>query len=589
MLERSILDEATATSFDLLHLLGSQSFIRIAGLTDFWSTHPEIDFGQYITDLVISTHNQTGHYLVVVFAGTPQKLSVYLSLGEAAMTQAFIEGVLPGVRVEVEAATGKPYVFNDLAATLAPHFCEKGGISGIPSRKTSSQVSHGSNRSTNRSHAGMADTAPSAPETTESQGLSHLERVVRGMSGTTWAYVVRAYPRPRNAVVQERLDTIDDLANVASQVRGQLQKNTQVGQTLTASKNTSYTETMSGEIVNYRAQYLMQLLERDLARKDQALAVGQWTVDVCFGAATSWDAQRLASLLVGTLAGSDSRTDHLRSYKCENNLDSLYVDQFKTYLSSEEVSTLIQLPREEVPGYAIHDFVRFDVDFEASNPPTIDLGIIQHNTKDTSDTYRIRLDDLTKHALIVGVTGSGKTTTLLHLLDHATSASVPFLVIEPVKTEYRALRAALAPTIDVHVYTLGNENIAPFRFNPFEFETTDIPGSGALLNHVDFLKAVFNAAFVLYAPMPYILETALHEIYQDKGWDIASGRNTRLPDADWSKRHLYPIFPTLTELYQKVENVTTRLNYYDEVERNVIAGLKARIGLVTLRLKRLYA
>jgi len=205
--------------------------------------------------------------------------------------------------------------------------------------------------------------------------------------------------------------------------------------------------------------------------------------------------------------------------------------------------------------------------------------------KDTYDAYRISLDDLTKHAVVIGVTGSGKTTTVLNLLDHTVAVSTPFLVIEPVKTEYRALRAALGPTTDVRIYTLGNETIAPFRFNPFEFELDDVPGNGSLLNHIDFLKAVFNAAFILYAPMPYILETALYEVYQDKGWDLSTGKNTRMPDADWRNRHLYPIFPTLTDLYNTVEVVTNRLKYFTEIEQNVKAGLKARIGSLRLGAK----
>lgn len=582
-LERHDLEGTTAASFSLAHVFGTQSFLHIRGLADFWSTHPDVDFWQCITDLVISTHCQSRTFLTFVLAGTPQHLSVYLSLGTPDMTQALIEGILPGVSLETDLITGRIKVSTDLASVLTPHCREQGVISGIPSRKIVSHARPASISSTTRSgnsvNEGDEDTPSGA---TEGQGLSHLERVIRGMSGATWAYIVRAYPRPRSKVLAERLETIDKLAEVASHLRGQVQKNTQTGQTLSPIKNLSSTETISGEIVNYRAQHLMQLLERELARQDRALAVGQWTVDTYFGAATSGDAQRLSSLLVGTLAGKDSRPDPLRSYKCENGTSTLHTDHYKTYLSSEEIATLIQLPREEVPGYAISDFARFDVDFHTPTSPSIMLGTIQQNAKDTHDSYRIGLNDLAKHAVVLGVTGSGKTTTVLNLLDHAISAKIPFLVIEPAKTEYRPLQAALAGTADVRVYTVGNEKIAPFRFNPFEFETNDTPGSGSVLSHIDFLKAVFNAAFILYAPMPYILETALHEIYEDKGWELASGRNVRLPDAEWVKRHTYPIFPTLTDLYRKIEEVTTRLRYHGEIEQNVIAGLKARVGSLRL-------
>lgn len=40
------------------------------------------------------------------------------------------------------------------------------------------------------------------------------------------------------------------------------------------------------------------------------------------------------------------------------------------------------------------------------------------------------------HVFVTGVTGSGKTTTCHHLLRES---MLPFLVIEPAKTEYRML------------------------------------------------------------------------------------------------------------------------------------------------------
>ena len=190
--------------------------------------------------------------------------------------------------------------------------------------------------------------------------------------------------------------------------------------------------------------------------------------------------------------------------------------------------------------------------------------------------YNISINALAKHAVVVGVTGSGKTTTVMNLLDAAVEAKKPFLVIEPAKTEYRALYNALKPRADLRVYTLGNEIVVPFRMNPFEFETNEEPGSVSLLGHIDFMKNVFNAAFPLYAPMPQVLEAALYEIYEDRGWDLTSGINHRLKN--WGERHIYPIFPTMTDLYYKTEEVTNRLGYHHEIESNVKAALKSRIG-----------
>lgn len=576
-LECNYLNAALAQPFELAHVLGSQSFLHLLGLSDFWSSQPGVDFGQHMADLAMCAHSQATEYLTLVLVGTPQRFSLYVSLGEPETTLAIVEGVFPGILWERNAGTTRPQVYTDLAQRLSAHVTVSGIVSGIPSRKISQP-------SALKADA-RNEVQSLSNDSKEVQDFSHFERVVRSMMGTNWVYIVRAYPRPHETVLTERLHALDILAWVASEVRGQIQKNTQIGQTLTASQSTSYTETVSGELVNYRAQYLMQLLEHHLQRLDRATSVGQWTVDIYYGATTNRDVQRLRSLLMGTLAGHGSKPQPLRASRCEIHPQALSIDEFKTHLTSDELALFLQFPREEVSGYAIHDLARFDVDFEAPTTSTLVLGTIQHYANSTHNTYRIRLDDLSKHAVVLGVTGSGKTTTVFNLLDHCVAAHLPFLVIEPVKTEYRTLRLALASSMNVRVYTLGNEVVAPFRLNPFEFEVTDTLGSGSLLNHIDFLKAAFNAAFVLYAPMPYILETALYEIYQDKGWDLATGKNTRLPDAEWANRQQYPIFPTLTDLYSKVEVVTNRLHYFTEIEQNVKAGLKARIGSLRLGAK----
>ena len=53
---------------------------------------------------------------------------------------------------------------------------------------------------------------------------------------------------------------------------------------------------------------------------------------------------------------------------------------------------------------------------------------------------RLPLTALTKHMFVAGVPGSGKTTAVFNMLVQLARHGVPFLVIEPAKTEYRALK-----------------------------------------------------------------------------------------------------------------------------------------------------
>lgn len=558
-LERYHLEGAAPEEFDPRDLFdeNEQSFFRVQGLSKFWEAESGVDFAQHMADLVIGAHNQQQADLTMVMLGTSSRLSVYVSLGDAQATSTLLQGLFPGIILE-------PVKVSEIMELIMPYFAIKGVLTGVPSNKSFVQESQSDKNEQNHRPASSAKGSVQA----------QLERVIRGMYGTDWAYIVQAHPRPRHKIIEERMKTIDLLTQVTNRSRFQTNTTKQESEQFTTVESGGTTQSYSADVINYRAQYLIRQLERELERLDQAAAAGQWTVHAYFGARRVDDARRLSALLLGTLAGADSRPEPLRAALCEPNGHPL--ESFHTFLTSQEVASMILLPREEVSGYALHDFVRFDIDFRAPANMTLPLGHIQQNGRDTPGTYNISADALAKHAVVIGVTGSGKTTTVMNLLDCAVEAGKPFLVIEPAKTEYRSLHSAVAHKAQLRVYTLGNEMVAPFRLNPFEFETANDPGDSSLLTHIDFLKAVFNAAFVLYSPMPQVLEEALHEVYEDKGWDLTSGTNRRIPN--WQERHKYPIFPTLTDLYYKVEDVTNRLNYDKEIESNIKAGLKARIG-----------
>ncbi|GHO94365.1 hypothetical protein KSF_044130 [Reticulibacter mediterranei] len=566
-LERFQLEDVVPQSFypaDLLDDSG-QIFFHIQGLANFWGRHMQgADFSQFMTDLVIASHNQQQAELTMIIIGQSQRIQVYLSLGGEHATRTLLEGIFPGIVLA-------PVEANTLTKLLPPHFRDSGVITGIPSHKAFGPDKGGGD--TNSTQVPQPNSSPIA-QSQPTHNQAPLERVIRGMYGAQWAYMIQAHPRPRVKVVEERMKTIDLLTQITNHSKVQRSSSKQANMQKTFVDSGGTSESYTADMISYRAQYLIRLLEKQLERLDQGMAAGQWLVRTYFGAGNRNDVQRLGSLLLGALSGSDSRPEPLRATLTEPQ--GIALESFYTFLTSAEVGALLQFPREEVPGYAIHDYVSFDADFRHTDQEQLPLGKILHNGKETDEHYNIALDALTKHAVVIGVTGSGKTTTVMNLLDKVIDAQKPFLVIEPAKTEYRALHSAFAGRAQIRVYTLGNETVAPFRLNPFEFETDDEPGSASLLSHIDFLKAVFNAAFPLYAPMPQVLETALHEIYEDRGWDLTNGINMRLQD--WSQRHIYPIFPTLTDLYYKVEEVTVRLKYDHEVESNVKAALKSRIG-----------
>jgi len=225
-----------------------------------------------------------------------------------------------------------------------------------------------------------------------------------------------------------------------------------------------------------------------------------------------------------------------------------------------------------MPGYDVKDTARFGVCFsKPRDGNNLVMGEIIDRGKGTGNYYRLTVNDLEKHGLIVGVTGSGKTNTCLYLLDQLWKgqSKIPFLVIEPAKAEYRQL-LNVKGFEDLQIFTLGDELTSPFRLNPFE-----IMDGVKLQTHIDHIRAVFNASFIMYAPMPYVLERCIHEIYVDKGWDLLTNQNRYTEDAG---RNGYRLFPTLADLYEKIDAVVDSLGYEERLRMDIKAGLKARIA-----------
>ncbi|MCX5193070.1 DUF87 domain-containing protein [Streptomyces sp. NBC_00249] len=195
--------------------------------------------------------------------------------------------------------------------------------------------------------------------------------------------------------------------------------------------------------------------------------------------------------------------------------------------------------------------------------PAVTLGRqLVHDTP--AGPLGVGLDDLTRHALIVGTTGSGKTNTTLAFCeqlwrDHRT----PFLVIEPVNStldDYRWL--ATRPGFeDLLVLTVGDESTAPLRLNPFE-----VPSGVRVSTHVAGLMACFDAAFGLWDPLPSIYNRALRATYARKGivpTDLAGPAHT----GNW---------PTLREFIAEMRKQCEQLDYSGEVRDNIVAASRLR-------------
>lgn len=242
-----------------------------------------------------------------------------------------------------------------------------------------------------------------------------------------------------------------------------------------------------------------------------------------------------------------------------------------TPLTTEELSIMISFPTREVPGLKLTPMTDFNL-----NPPQIKgyrLGSLLYRGEELSADVSVSSNALTRHTFVTGLTGSGKTNTVLSLLKNAyQNQSLNFLIVDPAKWEYRYLMHDPKLREKMLVFTFGDESMAPFRFNPFDF-----PRRFPLLTHIDLLKAVFNAAFPMYASMPYLLEEAVLEIYTERGWNVASSTNRYVdinnPNVDYS-----PFLPRFKDLYNMIDTIVERKKYGREISENLSAALKARLS-----------
>ena len=340
---------------------------------------------------------------------------------------------------------------------------------------------------------------------------------------------------------------------------------------------------LSYEQQNTLAMELENIAGKLITRLRNGLNTGIWESFITYATTSPTASQILSGTLAGELIKADPEALPMRNVSDQLSQVPLFIPRERdgkslitgtklvSFLSSDEAAQIMAPPRSSVPGYDIR------VKPALSLTDTIDRSgysighISEHGRVVKGSEFRISKEDARKHIFVSGLTGSGKTTTVKHILD---CIDTPFLVIESAKREYRRLLAEDKYDKNLRVYTVGDAGVSPIRHNPFMV----LPGV-SVITHIDNLKSIFYASFSLYGPMPYILEKCIYNIYKERGWNLTTGKHQRVKIGTFEdcQNHRF-IYPTIRDLIDEVNRyVKEELEYKGELQDNIRSAIVARL------------
>ena len=362
------------------------------------------------------------------------------------------------------------------------------------------------------------------------------------------------------------------------------------------SDTTGHSLNVSKEITDKRAQHLVDYLDKQLiARLQKGLTKGLFHSAVYLTAENTALYQRLKNTVRATFQGSETTLCPLEVHDLPPNpsgqrqllrlpvlaeaplIDALLFRSLRTgahnslgsLMTAEELAIVASLPQHELQGIRRRKAVEFIVDLPDPQGETLDLGTVMDRGRPYPNN-RVRLirKDLNKHVFVTGVTGAGKTTTCLNLL---LESDLPFLVIEPAKTEYRELASRLS---DIDYYRPNGDDHQSLRINPFAL----VREGQRIKSHAGFLKNVFAAVFPMEASMPMMVEAAILAAYEEKGWDIDD--NEFLTGGD-PFNPLARAWPTMSDMIRQLDRLIPTYGLGKEFEEKYRGSLVSRLRSLT--------
>ncbi len=383
-----------------------------------------------------------------------------------------------------------------------------------------------------------------------------------------------------------------------------------VGQ-LNKTVNKSFSLSVNTNYLDKFAQYAEELTEIHIERMKQGRNLGYWNVGVYVLGRSRKDVTTVSGMLRSIYAGRESYVEPIRTHILQSNSGALntvrrfqmvplyddtmegmdeksewhvfgrYYQYLSTPMNTKELALTTSLPKRDVPGLR---FVKTAVRF-ANNPPvtggdTITMGRMVDMGVEQNAPYRIDPNDLVRHALVCGSTGSGKTYTCQRILKELMGKGIPVLVIEPAKDDYVRWAIEMNKTLPedrkFHIFMPGSDEfegtpLEQLRLNPFEpaaFKDAKVNMMSRCENLVAFLNASLPTSDIL----PVLVDETVYYHYCGYfGKQFASGRP--MDQAE--------VYPPLSKLTAMAKFVLSQRHYEPKVRDNLLACLETRFQYLT--------
>jgi hypothetical protein len=339
---------------------------------------------------------------------------------------------------------------------------------------------------------------------------------------------------------------------------------------------------LSDELVSHRrfdqsieSQRRALMIDAEIAALEGRFSTGPiWKVDILFGAPSESSAREFGALWLSAANLGDASLDFGGSQPAKN--PALETDTWISegvggcHITTDALRTLVDVFSTELPGLAQRRISTFDVNQPRASKPEYQAGVLLGEIIDSSGNQsgqtNLSLDSLARHTFVCGATGSGKSEAVRTILEGLSTLEnpIPWLVIEPAKSEYATMakRIAKVPMVRIRI---GDPNGVAVSINPLE------PSPGfPLQTHADLVRGLFLAAFEATEPFPQVVSQALHRLYTDFGWNLATGLNRF--EGDSVK------YPTLTDLETSALQVVEDVGYGSQVKQDVSGFIKVRLG-----------